>query len=232
MTTTGTWSRHDGNLETVWAPRVLTIVRIVSALIFMAHGTQKLLELPAVAPTTPSAPTVLALRLAGSLEIVGGILLLFGLFTRPVASSSSGQMAFAYWMGHAPRSFFPMLNGGDAAILYCFLFLYFAFAGGGAWSLDRAIRTTTLTALGLREPIVTRHSGRCLPAMADDSPAPESPPPPTSSPSGARRGRTNGSRGTTRSTPRSARSSSRPTRPRRPASSPTGKRPPRARSRS
>ena len=74
------------------------------------------------------------------LEVVGGALLVLGLFTRPVAFVLAGEMAFAYWMSHAPRSFFPALNGGDAAILYCFLFLYLAFAGGGAWSLDRALR--------------------------------------------------------------------------------------------
>src|SRR6185295_7755790 len=75
----------------------------------------------------------------GMLELVGGALLVFGLFTQPVAFLLSGEMAVAYWMGHAPRGFFPVLNGGDAAILYCFIFLYIAFAGGGAWSLDRAI---------------------------------------------------------------------------------------------
>ena len=80
--------------------------------------------------------------IAGSLEIVGGILLMFGLFTRPVAFILSGEMAFAYLIGHAPRNFYPVLNGGDASILYCFLFLYFVFAGGGAWSADRAIRKT------------------------------------------------------------------------------------------
>jgi putative oxidoreductase len=126
-------------LETLWAPRVLSLVRVVSALIFMEHGTQKLLNFP---PNPPGRTTVELFSLygfAGSLEIVGGILLLFGLFTRPVAFILSGEMAFAYFMGHAPRSFYPLLNGGDASILYCFLFLYMAFAGGGAWSADRMI---------------------------------------------------------------------------------------------
>jgi putative oxidoreductase len=124
-------------LETVWAPRVLSIARVVTALIFMAHGTQKLLNFP---PNPPGRATVELFSLygfAGSLEIVGGILLVLGLFTRPVAFILSGQMAFAYWMGHAPRSIYPVLNNGDASILYCFWFLYLAFAGGGAWSLDR-----------------------------------------------------------------------------------------------
>jgi putative oxidoreductase len=126
-------------LETVWAPRVLSIARVVTALIFMAHGTQKLLNFP---PNPPGRATVELFSLygfAGALEIVGGILLVLGLFTRPVAFILSGQMAFAYWMGHAPRSIYPVLNNGDASILYCFWFLYLAFAGGGAWSLDRML---------------------------------------------------------------------------------------------
>ena len=126
-------------LETVWAPRVLSIVRVVTALIFMEHGTQKLLNFPARANNAPAPELFSLYGVAGTMEIVGGILLVFGLFTRPVAFLLSGQMAFAYWMSHAPNSFFPILNRGDAAILYCFIFLYMAFAGGGAWSLDRLI---------------------------------------------------------------------------------------------
>ena len=126
-------------LETVWAPRVLSIARVVTALIFMAHGTQKLLNFPPRANNAPG-PDLFSLHgLAGSLEIVGGILLVFGLFTRPVAFILSGEMAFAYWMSHAQNSIYPILNRGDAAILYCFWFLYLAFAGGGAWSLDRML---------------------------------------------------------------------------------------------
>ena len=126
-------------LETVWAPRVLSIVRVVSALIFMEHGTQKLLNFPPRAAAA-AAPNLMSLYgVAGMMEIVGGILLVFGLFTRPVAFLLSGEMAFAYWMSHAPRNMYPILNGGDGAILYCFIFLYLAFAGGGAWSLDRLI---------------------------------------------------------------------------------------------
>lgn len=126
-------------LETLWAPRVLSIVRVVSALIFMAHGTQKLLSFPPNPPGRSAVELFSLYGLAGGLEIVGGILLVFGLFTRPVAFILSGEMAFAYWMGHAPRNVFPILNGGDASILYCFLFLYLAFAGGGAWSLDQRL---------------------------------------------------------------------------------------------
>ena len=125
-------------LQTVWAPRVLSILRIVAALIFMEHGTQKLLGFP---PLDRPAPEVMSLSwIAGVLELFGGALLVVGLFTRPVAFILSGEMAFAYWIAHAPQSFFPVLNGGDAAILYCFVFLYLAAAGGGPWSLDAAIR--------------------------------------------------------------------------------------------
>jgi len=120
-------------LETRWGPRVLSILRMVAALIFMAHGTQKLLGFPAreMAPAFASLPWF-----AGVLEMVGGALLVVGLFTRPVAFLLSGLMAVAYFMAHAPRSFFPVLNGGDAAILYCFVFFYLVFAGPGPWSID------------------------------------------------------------------------------------------------
>lgn len=122
-------------LTTVWAPRVLSILRIVAALIFIAHGTQKLFGFPA--PPQSGLPAALTLSwIGGVLEAFGGLLLLLGLFTRPVAFILAGEMAVAYWMFHAPRSFYPLLNGGDASILYCFVFLYLAVAGGGAWSLD------------------------------------------------------------------------------------------------
>jgi putative oxidoreductase len=122
------------NLESVWAPRALSVLRIVAALLFFEHGTSKLLGFP---PSDHSGPEFLSLSwIAGVLELVGGALLIVGLFTRPVACILSGEMAFAYWMAHAPKSVFPLLNGGDAAILYCFVFLYLAFAGGGPWSLD------------------------------------------------------------------------------------------------
>jgi putative oxidoreductase len=121
------------DLHTIWAPRILSILRIVAALIFFEHGSQKLLGFP----PTDNPPAFLSLSwIAGALELFGGALLALGLFTRPVAFILSGEMAFAYWLAHAPRSVFPVLNGGDAAILYCFVFLYLAFAGGGPWSLD------------------------------------------------------------------------------------------------
>jgi putative oxidoreductase len=125
-------------LGAVWAPRMLSVLRIVAALIFMEHGTQKLLGFP---PSDRPMPELFSLSgIAGLLELVGGALLVLGLFTRPVAFILSGEMAVAYWMAHAPQSFFPAVNGGDAAILYCFVFLYLAVAGGGAWSLDNVLR--------------------------------------------------------------------------------------------
>jgi putative oxidoreductase len=125
------------NLATVWAPRMLSVLRIVAALIFLLHGTQKLLGIPPIA-NPPGAFTLS--WWAAVFEIVGGPLLLLGLFTRPVAFILSGQMAFAYWLGHAPRGLFPTVNGGDAAILYCFVFLYIFFAGPGPWSVDAMMR--------------------------------------------------------------------------------------------
>ena len=128
------------DLVTVWAPRLLSVLRIVAALIFFEHGTQKLLGFPPHA----NPPAIMSLSwIAGALELVGGFMLLIGVFTRPVAFILSGEMAFAYWMAHAPRSFFPVLNGGDAAILYCFVFLYIAAAGPGPWSVDAARRKET-----------------------------------------------------------------------------------------
>ena len=128
-------------LSVTWAPRLLSILRIVTALLFIEHGTQKMFDFPPRAEGAPPFDIMtLAPGLAGLLEVVGGLLVLLGLFTRPVAFVLSGQMAFAYWMAHAPRSPFPVLNGGDAAILFCFIFLYLAFAGGGPWSLDATRR--------------------------------------------------------------------------------------------
>jgi putative oxidoreductase len=114
----------------------------MSALLFLEHGTQKLFDFPPAAePGTLSA----LMGAQGVIEVVGGVLLALGLFTRPVAFILSGNMAVAYFMAHAPQNFFPVLNGGDAAILYCFIFLYFFFAGGGAWSVDAARRGTGLS---------------------------------------------------------------------------------------
>jgi putative oxidoreductase len=124
------------DLSAVWMPRMLAVLRTMTALLFMEHGTQKLLGFPP--STNPGPPLFSLLGVQGLLDLFGGLLILIGLFTRPVAFILSGDMAVAYFMAHAPRSFFPVLNGGDAAILYCFVFLYLAVAGGGAWSVDEA----------------------------------------------------------------------------------------------
>jgi putative oxidoreductase len=123
-----------------WAPRVLSILRIVTGLLFMLHGTQKIFGFPGEA-RGPFQPFTLA-GIAGILEFFGGLLIVVGLFTRVVAFILSGQMAVAYFMAHAPRSFWPPINQGELAILYCFVFLYFAAAGPGPWSLDAMRRSS------------------------------------------------------------------------------------------
>jgi putative oxidoreductase len=101
---------------------------------FLEHGSAKLLGFPPPPNPAPAAMTLLWTQ--GVIELVGGLLLAIGLVTRPVAFILAGDMAVAYFMAHAPKSFFPLLNGGDAAILYCFIFLLFFVAGPGRWSLD------------------------------------------------------------------------------------------------
>jgi putative oxidoreductase len=118
-----------------YTPQVLALLRIMAALLFIAHGTLKLFGFPASGEAGGGSLSGLVL-LAGILETGGGLLLLVGLFTRPVAFVLSGMMAVAYFMAHAPQNFFPVHNGGDAAILFCFVFLYLVFAGPGAWSID------------------------------------------------------------------------------------------------
>lgn len=113
-------------------PEALGVARIVSALIFVEHGTQKIFSFPAGKMVGVELFSIFGA--AGLLEIVGGLLLLVGLFTRPVAFVLAGQMAVAYWFFHAPSNFFPANNGGDGAILYCFLFLLFVFTGPGKFA--------------------------------------------------------------------------------------------------
>ena len=120
-----------------FAPQALGILRIMAALLFLAHGTQKILGFP-VAPQSGFPPAFTMYWFAGVIELVTGTLLALGLFTRPAAFLAAGLAAAAYWIGHAPRSFYPLLNGGDAAVLYCFVFLYLVFAGAGAFSIDGA----------------------------------------------------------------------------------------------
>ncbi len=130
----------ENHLSTVWAPRLLSVLRIMTALLFMAHGTMKLLGFPDTGKPGPELFSLMGL--AGTLEMVGGALLVLGLFTRPVAFILAGEMAFAYFMAHAPQNFFPIKNGGESAVLFCFVFLYLTAAGAGAWSIDAARRST------------------------------------------------------------------------------------------
>jgi len=123
-----------------WEPQVRSILRIVSAFLLAAHGTQKLFGFPVNEPRDPVALLTL-IGVAGVLETFGGLLLLVGLWTRPVAFLLSGQMAVAYFLRHQPDGLLPILNRGELAALYCFVFLYLAAAGGGPWSLD-ALRTS------------------------------------------------------------------------------------------
>ena len=122
------------------APTFLALLRIVTALLFIEHGTQKLFGFPpGSSMPTPDALTMI--WWAAVIELVPGALVLFGLFTRPAAFIAAGEMAFAYWIGHFPRlplpeGFFPVNTDGDAAILFCFIFLYLVFAGPGRWSID------------------------------------------------------------------------------------------------
>lgn len=122
------------NMLNAWRPRVLSLLRIVTGFLYIQHGTQKMFGFPG--PEHGFFNLLSLMGLAGSLEVIGGALILIGLFTRPVAFLLSGEMAFAYFIAHAPRSFWPMLNGGELAVMWCFLYLYLACAGGGSWSID------------------------------------------------------------------------------------------------
>jgi putative oxidoreductase len=122
-------------ISATWAPRLLSILRIMSGLMLLEHGTAKLLKFPVV-QTMASLNLSSMPGIAGFFELIGGALLVLGLFTRPVAFILAGMTAVAYFTAHAPRGFFPILNGGELAALYCFAFLYLAAAGPGPWSLD------------------------------------------------------------------------------------------------
>jgi putative oxidoreductase len=119
-----------------WSPRLLSVLRIITGFLFMLHGAQKLLGFPA--PMPGGGPPLMSLfGVSGILEFFGSLLILLGIFTRPVAFILAGEMAVGYFMAHAPQGFWPLLNKGELAVLYCFIFLYLAFAGGGPWSIDR-----------------------------------------------------------------------------------------------
>jgi putative oxidoreductase len=122
-----------------WHPRMLAILRIMTGLLFLEHGTQKLLNFPPRVNNAPMPDLTTLPGMQGVIELVGGIMIILGLFTRPVAFILAGDMAVAYFMAHAPRGFFPISmggNGGELAIMYCFVFLYLMVAGAGAWSVD------------------------------------------------------------------------------------------------
>ena len=138
-------------------PILLSVLRIIAAFLFVQHGMQKWLAFP-VSPARPTTIESLS-GVAGVFELVGGFLLLLGLFTRPVAFVLSGLMAFAYFIAHAPQGFWTIANRGELAVLYCFVFLYLSVAGGGPWSLDRWWRRTG----------AERSSGRASAAMAGDA---------------------------------------------------------------
>lgn len=118
-----------------YSPHLLSALRIMSGLLFLQHGTTKYLHFP-VSKFSGASPFTMS-GASGLIELIGGALLVIGLFTRPAAFVMSGTMAVAYFYAHAPRGFFPLLNGGELAVLYCFVFLYLAAVGGGPWSVDR-----------------------------------------------------------------------------------------------
>jgi putative oxidoreductase len=122
-----------------WTGRMLSILRIVAGSVFFTHGTQKLFGIPPLPQGMPPIEWMSQAGIAGILEVFGGLLIILGLFTRPVSFVLAGEMAVAYFQVHFPQSFWPSVNGGEPAILYCFIFLYFVFAGAGPWSIDAMI---------------------------------------------------------------------------------------------
>ncbi|MDQ3747596.1 MAG: DoxX family protein [Acidobacteriota bacterium] len=124
-----------------WTPRFLSVLRIIAGFLFIWHGSQKFFGFPPAPQGMMPDPLPPILLVAAALEFFGGLLILFGLLTRPVAFLLSGLMAVAYFMAHAPSGFLPLQNGGETAVLYCFVFLFLSVAGGGEWSLDKLIWT-------------------------------------------------------------------------------------------
>ncbi len=132
-------SRQSKSKLTAWSPKMLAIVRIMAGLLFFEHGLILLFSFPMAQPGLPH-PLPPIMLVGGLIEAVGGLLIVLGLFTRIAAFVTSGQMAIAYFMFHLPNSFWPAVNQGDAAILFCFVFLYLVFAGPGAWAMDPVLR--------------------------------------------------------------------------------------------
>jgi len=122
-----------------WTGRMLSVLRIVVGTVFFTHGTQKLFGVPPMPQGMPPIEWMSQFGIAGILEVFGGLLIILGLFTRPVSFVLAGEMAVAYFQVHHPQSFWPSASGGEPAVLYCFIFLYFVFAGAGPWSIDAMI---------------------------------------------------------------------------------------------
>jgi putative oxidoreductase len=122
-----------------WAPRALSVLRIITGLMIIQHGMGKIIHFPAL-PAYANVQPMSLLGAAGFIELIGGALLILGLFTQPAAFILSGEMAFAYFVVHAPKSFYPLVNGGTLAIMYCFTCLYLSTAGAGPWSVDAAMK--------------------------------------------------------------------------------------------
>ena len=127
---------NTGIIPNSWSGPILSVLRIITGLLFLAHGTAQLVQWPYVDMFKDGVPLISLMGIGGILEVVGGALIVLGLFTRPVAFVLSGMMAVAYFMFHAPAGFYPILNGGERAILYCFVFLCLAAGGPGSFSLD------------------------------------------------------------------------------------------------
>ncbi len=131
----GVFTMNFDALAASWAPRLLSVLRIMTGLLLLQHGTAKLFKIPVIPMFANLSVTSLP-GIAGVLELVGGVLIILGLFTRSTAFILSGMTAVAYFIAHAPKGFYPILNGGELAALYCFVFLYIAAAGPGPWSID------------------------------------------------------------------------------------------------
>ena len=148
----------NDNLAGRWAPRALSVLRIVVALLLLQHGTQKLFGFPPSHMPLPHFTLPSMFGFAGIIETIGGVMLLLGLFTRPIAFLLSGEMAVAYFTVHMPRAFWPIQNQGELPVVYCFVFLYFVFAGSGAWSLDAALHHRRAEVAPQRRPHIERRA--------------------------------------------------------------------------